>query len=86
MRITRIAFIIGAEKRTNFSGMFFAIVLGEISPKIRTTSVNAMVETVAARSGLLFSKPVKKRVPSEAEMQVDADKALLRKKQEENAN
>ena len=44
--------IMGAENKTNFSGEFLAIVLGEISPKISITTVSTAVETVAARSGL----------------------------------
>ena len=37
----------GAENIENFSGLSFARLFGEISPKISTTIVVAMVDTVA---------------------------------------
>ena len=51
----RKAWIMGAEKHANFSGEFFAMVLGEISPNRRMTTVSAAVETVAATSALAMS-------------------------------
>ena len=43
----------GAEKSAKLSGLFFAMVLGEISPKIKTTTVSTAVLTADAAS--LFS-------------------------------
>ena len=39
--------MIGAENRANLSGDSFAILFGEISPKIRTSTVVTIVETLA---------------------------------------
>ena len=42
--------IIGAEKSANASGLFFAMVLGEISPKISIATVSTAVLTADASS------------------------------------
>jgi glutamine phosphoribosylpyrophosphate amidotransferase len=45
--VEQIAEMIGAENRANLSGDSFAILFGEISPKIRTSTVVTIVETLA---------------------------------------
>ena len=40
----------GVENNANFSGIFFATVFGDISPKVSTARVITMVERVGARS------------------------------------
>ena len=40
----------GAENMANFSAQSFAMLLGVISPKIKTTTVTTMVERVAPMS------------------------------------
>ena len=50
----------------NFSGNCFARVFGIISPKVSTTRVITMVESVGAKSSvsqeISFARPTKKRV------------------------
>ena len=52
----------GVESMANFSGFSLARLLGEISPKISTTTVITMVDTVAPMSG---SSPKNSRVEME---------------------
>ena len=40
----------GAEKRVNDSGLFLAIVLGDISPKVRITTVSIAVDIAELHS------------------------------------
>ena len=50
MRSIAITFRIGAENMAKLSGLSFAILFGETSPKIRTMTVVAAVDTLAPKS------------------------------------